>query len=308
MTERELLKEIKTQFKTHFPVTVGIGDDAAVLRQSKAKKTLLAVDLMVENIDFTFEKITPEAVGRKALAVNLSDIAAMGGKPAAAVVGLVLPRKVPVRRVKRFMNGLKQMARQSGVVVAGGDLSRGPCWMISVTITGEMKKNIKPVCRSGGRAGDVIAVTGELGGSIEKKHWAFTPRLKEGAWLAERGVHAMMDVSDGLLQDLDQLLLASGTAASIDFSCIPISKTAKHLSRSKEEALGHALSDGEDFELLFTVSAHQWEKIKADWRKHFKTPLTQIGRVVGGKPCIYFKYGQKPVMYRPKQKGYDHFS
>ena len=302
-----LISRIQKKVRIGKNVILGIGDDAAVLKIGQHEQ-LLSTDLLVENVDFTFRSAKPEEVGRKALAVNLSDIAAMGGRPEAVVIGLAIPKSASLSQVDRFHRGFIKLANQFKVSVVGGDLSRGPCWMIAVTILGTLPSG-KPVLRKGIRPGDLICVTGNLGGSIIKKHLLFNPRVLEGEFLGRFDVHAMIDVSDGLVQDLKHMLCASNVAARIWLDQIPISKDAIRLSRNQHsKALVCALTDGEDFELLFSVSKNQWNRLKTKWQKHFRVPIHAIGMAVSGKSEVSFWRNGSQIKFQLPRKGYEHFA
>lgn len=295
--EFDLIERIKRRTPKSKNILIGIGDDAAILKKS-GRNILLTTDLLVENVDFSFKTAMPEQIGRKALAVNLSDVAAMGGIPKTAVIGLVVPPKTDVNRIERFYQGLLKLAKQFKVSIAGGDLSKGPLWMVSVTLLGEA--NRKSILRSGAKAGDLIGVTGKLGGSIRGKHLNFIPRVEEGKFLADSGIHSMIDISDGFLQDLGHILRASKTGALVALDHVPISKDAKTLDQ--------ALSDGEDFELLFTASPAIWKKLEPKWKKRFRTPLFCVGMITRIKNQIMYLQNGRIVTFKPKKAGYQHFS
>lgn len=257
------------------PVRVGIGDDAAVLDWSAGQACLVTTDMLMEGVDFTQETATPELIGRKSLAVNLSDIAAMGGRPVAAFVSLCLTQGVGEEFVRRFYNGLFALAREFGVVIAGGDTNSwaGPL-VVNVTVLGTPCQG-EPVLRSTARPGDGIYVTGAVGGSLAGRHLTFTPRVTEAAeLLAIARPNAMIDISDGLAADLYHILEASGVGARVAAADLPLSPDITLLPADKS-ALERGLSDGEDFELLFTMSADEGARLKAEWRH--ATPLTRIG-------------------------------
>jgi len=269
--------------KRHTPklkgVRRGIGDDTAVLRDANGQNQLFTIDTIVENIDFRTCEATPEEIGWKALAVNLSDIAAMGGVPTVAVVSLTLPRNTSLRFVKRFYAGMRRAAEKYHVALVGGDLSRGPKVSCSVALLGQTLKH-RTIYRTGARVGDVIGVTGHLGGSILGKHLRFLPRIKEGQFLARAGAHTMIDISDGLIQDLGHLLERKGLGFELDKATVPVSGAACKLARGNpHEAIRHALFDGEDFELLFTMKPAAFRRLTPRWKKQFSIPLTAIGYV-----------------------------
>ncbi|OGX05333.1 MAG: thiamine-phosphate kinase [Omnitrophica bacterium RIFCSPLOWO2_12_FULL_50_11] len=255
-------------------------DDTAVLPAPSGRNQLLTIDTLVEGVDFLRGRATPEQLGWKALAVSLSDIAAMGGKPEAAVISLTLPRRTPVRFVRKFYDGLQKLARRFQVALVGGDLSRGSKLSCSVAVLGEAGRK-RTIFRTGAKVGDFICVTGRLGGSILGRHLTFMPRIKEGQFLARGGVHSMIDVSDGLVQDLNHLLSQGKLAYALDETQIPVTPAARKLARGNfKKTLAHALTDGEDFELLFTISPRQFRKLQPLWKRRFRTPVSVIGRVI----------------------------
>ncbi len=293
-----LIREIQKWIPKAKAIRQGIGDDAAVFNGSGGKYQLLTIDTLVEDVDFLKDKATPQEIGWKALAINLSDIAAMGGIPKVAVVSLTLSKKTSVQFVKGFYEGLRKLAKQFGVSIVGGDLSSGPKISSSIAVLGESEKK-RTIFRKGAKADDFICVTGRLGGSILGKHLHFTPRVREGEFLARQGASAMIDISDGLGQDLDHLMTESNIAFLIDESKVPISQAARKLARgnSKKEMI-RAFCDGEDFELLFTIAPQKFRALKKVWSRKFSTPLTVIGRVVKWR-------GNKPT--GRKHLGYQHF-
>ena len=266
-------------------VVVGIGDDAAVLPWTAASYLLFASDMLVEGVHFRRCDVAPRDVGWKALACNISDIAAMGGQPTHAVVSLGLPRRLPVRFVDGLYDGLARCAKRYGVRIVGGDTVRAPCLVVDVAMLGRVEKR-RLVRRRGAAVGDRIFVTGRLGGSlISGRHAAFTPRLREARWLVRHlPIHAMMDLSDGLAADLWQLARASGVTLQVREPAIPVSRAAKTcLRRTCEchrwrgrQAVWHALMDGEDFELLFTVPPAAARRMP---RRLGRIPVTDIGVV-----------------------------
>ena len=264
-------------------VVQGIGDDAAVFPVLGGRYQLLTIDTLVEGVDFKRSRATPQQIGWKALAINLSDIAAMGGIPKVALVSLTLPPSTPVQFVKGFYQGMSKLASQFHVSIVGGDLSRGTKISSTVAVLGEVRRH-RAILRKRARIGDFICVTGKLGGSILGKHLNFMPRLKEGQFLAQHGASAMIDISDGLVQDLNHLTEGSGLTFMISEPEIPIAQAALKLARgNKKRALRHALSDGEDFELLFTIAPARLCVVEKGWSDHFRVPLTVIGRVVRGE-------------------------
>lgn len=283
-----LIRRIQKRLRPGAGVICGSGDDAAVYAAGKNVCQLLAIDTIVEDVDFKLREAKPELIGRKAVAVNLSDIAAMGGTPRMAVMSLVMPKKMKLQWVDRFLRGTNQIAKEFGVSLIGGDLSSGTKLVCTVAMTGEARRN-GIVYRKGARPGDLIVVSGRLGGSILGKHLQFTPRVREGQFLAGAGVSSMIDISDGLVQDLNHLAQAGDVGYELDLLSIPVSRDAVRLSRgNSKKAIQHALYDGEDFELLFTVPPAKFEQLKKRWEKTFQVPLAEIGRIVSDRSCRPF--------------------
>ncbi len=252
-------------------VIKGIGDDTAVLPYTKDKYLLLTTDMMAEGVHFT-RQISPRAIGHKALACNISDIAAMGGLPTYAVVSIGLPKDLDTVYVKEIYKGMQSLARRFGVSLVGGDTIKSDKIIINVALMGEVEKKYL-VTRDGAKANDWIFVTGALGGSLKScRHLTFIPRIEQARFLVKKfKPSAMMDLSDGLAGDLNHILKASGVGAKLDEACIP---------RHSGVSLKQALSDGEDFELLFTLNPHKakslirWQESSKQW---FFYP---IGRII----------------------------
>jgi thiamine-monophosphate kinase len=245
------------------------GDDAAVLRPPAGRRTVVTVDMLMEGTDFVLgPDCSPQAVGHKALAVNLSDLAAMAARPEAAVVAVALPRRGGDAIGRGLEEGVAALAAAHGVALAGGDTNAwdGPL-VVSVTAIGSVPPG-RAWRRDGARPGDLIVVTGSCGGSLLGRHLAVTPRCGEALAIAERhAVHAAIDVSDGLSLDLARLMAASGTAAVVDLDAVPIHPDAiRYAARSGDgrSPLDHALADGEDFELLLAMPAADARALVAD--------------------------------------------
>jgi thiamine-monophosphate kinase len=251
--EFELINWIRRRTPAAERVLVGPGDDTAVLAPPSAP-LLLTTDMLLEGTHFILSEVAPERVGRKVMAVNLSDIAAMAGRPTAAVVSLGLPRNGGGALAEKLYLGMRRIADEFDTPLVGGDTNswHGPL-AVSVTLLGEAT-GPGPVLRSGARPGDWLMVTGPLGGSIRGKQFDFTPRIHEAQALHRLvNLHAMIDISDGLLADLQHICEESGCGAVLHADHIPISEDAEKLTDGRSP-LDHALSDGEDFELLFAVS------------------------------------------------------
>jgi len=288
--ELGLINWIRQSCAVDGPAKKGIGDDTAVLPFSKQEDLLLTTDMSVEGTHFT-AGTAPELIGRKALARNLSDIAAMGGLPTFAVVSLGLPRKLSSAFVKRIYQGLDKLAKEFKVYIVGGDTVKSEKIVIDVTLLGKVVKN-KAVLRSGARKGDQIFVSGRLGGSLKSgRHLTFTPRIKEAQYLL-KNVHptAMIDISDGLAGDLGHILKESKVGGMLVESSIP---------RNKGATLEQALFDGEDFELLFTVRPADMKKLAKN-KKFF-----HIGEISGKEPKLFLN--SKGRRKELTAKGFTHF-
>jgi len=246
---------------------LGIGDDCAVVRFSDRADALVTVDMLMDGRHFHLANDGAEAVGYKAMGVNVSDIAAMAGTPRFAVVAAALPRDQAVETAKGLHEGLKRMADRFGIDLIGGDTNAwdGPL-VVSVTLLGESPP-AGPARRSGARVGDSILVTGPLGGSLFRgRHLRPEPRVGEAlALVAAAPIHAMIDLSDGLSSDLGHILKESGgLGATLESGAIPIHPDALDQSRADGASpLDHALNDGEDFELCLTVAPEAAEALLA---------------------------------------------
>ncbi len=284
MNECELIARLLPALPRNDSVIVAGGDDCAVLDLGvPGEYVLFKTDAMVEGIHFTAD--TPaEKIGRKALARCLSDIAAMGGKPGSALVTLGLPSHFDAARVEEIYRGMNSLAAEHGVAIVGGETTTNPGQMLlSIALLGTVEKGAA-VLRSGAQAGDAIFVSGKLGGSLQGRHLDFTPRLAEARWLTRHfKIHAMIDLSDGLASDLRHVLHASGVGAELLAGAIPISREARLAAKAESSAkppLLAALTDGEDFELLFTVAPKSSVALLDGWKKEFpQVPLACIGRV-----------------------------
>ncbi len=304
MNEFELIDRLTRSLPTNKSVVVGAGDDCAVLDLGLGDRLLLfKTDAVVEGIHF-LSGAPPEKIGHKALGRCLSDIAAMAGTPSSALVTIALPPNFDPTRVEAVYAGMTALARQHEVAVVGGETTTNPDRMlISVALLGWVARG-KAVLRSGAEVGDALFVTGELGGSLSGKHLEFEPRLAEARWLVQHfSIHAMLDISDGLAGDLRHILKASRVGAELLSTAIPISRAARGSAKSPLLA---ALTDGEDFELLFTVASRQAVPLLDAWKKHFaELPLSCIGRITAREGItIRDQHGLRPLTAH----GYEHFS
>jgi len=282
--ELEFLRRIRPHVLTPNPeVLLGIGDDAAILAAS-GSETVLTVDLLTEGVDFLLEKADPVLIGRKALAVNLSDLAAMAAVPTAILVAVALPKTdrvtgvgtlSPLELGERLFEGIRTLAGQYEVAIIGGDTNTWDGGLVlSITAIGRTTEH-GATRRGGAKPGDRIFVTGPLGGSILGHQFTFEPRVREALYLnAYYDIHAAMDISDGLSLDLSRLAAESGCTAVLWEAAIPISDDARRMNDASTP-LEHALYDGEDFELLLTVSPQTAEALLRE--RPF--PLYEIGEI-----------------------------
>jgi thiamine-monophosphate kinase len=304
--ESQIISRLKQLSRADDKVLVGIGDDAAVIKGAGERDLLVCCDLMVEGVHFRTEWTAPRLLGRKALAVNLSDIAAMGGVPKFAMVSIALPGKFSSEFIDEILRGLFDLADASGVSIVGGDTSSSPdSFFIDVSVIGDCE-NGRAVTRGGAQVGDIIYVSGSLGASalglslLEEgvrleddskfrdallKHLAPEPRLSLGRAIGEAGLAtAMIDISDGLSTDLWHLLDESDCGAVIHAGAIPIAECVRRSSTSARiaDSLRLALNSGEEYELLFTVTPERSLEI-AELSNAIEVPITCIGEIVASR-------------------------
>jgi thiamine-monophosphate kinase len=303
-SEWNWIAEVRKRCGKDARVPIGIGDDAALIRTSESG-LLVTTDMLMDGVDFLVGQTPPELIGRKSLAVNLSDIAAMAGRPTSAVVSFALPRQGGRDLADRLYDGLLKLADQFDVAIAGGDTNSwdGPL-VVSVTAMGEPTAR-GPVTRSGANPGDWVFVTGPLGGSLPSlRHCTFTPRVREALALHEAAsLHAMIDLSDGLATDLSHIATESGVAIIVDGDWVPIHNDVAP-DRPATERLHYALADGEDFELAFCVSLD-------DGRRLLDAPppgvnLSRIGECVAGTGLQLRSNGNtEPLLVRGWERKFD---
>jgi len=309
MDEREFVRFLKRRFPFHHGV--GIGDDASLVRHGDHYQ-LITQDILIEDVHFRLTDISLPDLAMKALAVNLSDIAAMGGLPEYFYLGLGYPERLGPEELKRFFSGIKKGCRRWGVELAGGDFSRSGQLFIAISMVGRARR---PVRRSGARAGDWIGITGPTGESalglklllggfrddfFIRRHRIVRPAVAAGQILAGCGVNAMIDVSDGLLLDLERILEASAIGAEIEYRRLPVSARLKNRCRRvgvDEREL--VLAGGEDYVLLFTVSPAREKRLRQTGLRYHL-----IGRIVSGK-ALRVNDGGRPLCL--KRHGFDHF-
>ena len=307
--EFELITRLKTKLQTNDSVIVGAGDDCAVIDASvPGKWQLHKTDGVVEGVHFTRET-APEKVGHKALGRALSDIAAMAGSPRWAMITLGLPDGFDGEMVEAIYDGINRLAKRHEVAVVGGETVSNPeRLVISVSVVGEVDRD-RCVLRAGAKPGDGVWVTGELGGSIAGHHLDFTPRLNEARWLAEHFLpSAMIDLSDGLAGDLGHLLDQANAGAELLETALPIRREGRLRARESDAAkppLLAALTDGEDYELCFTLGQGYAVALLDQFRKAFpETPISCIGKVVA-EPGL--KIQQKDGTKEFATRGFVHF-
>lgn len=295
MTELLFIEQLKSEILARSPASrllpIPPGDDCALVT-STAKGVLFAADMLMEGVHFDLSITTPEHVGRKALAVNLSDIASMAGRPTAVTVCLALPKASGGRLGEALMRGMTDLANEYNVAIAGGDTNawKGPL-VVSVAVLGEPHPK-GSVTRGGARPGDWIMVTGALGGSIHGRHLTFSPRVSEASHLhSQYGLTAMIDLSDGLGTDLRHILAQSQVGAALSPSRIPIHPDCGLGPLDSMTHLEHALQDGEDFELLFTVSPDIGPKILRDFSGPGRLPMSHIGQITDQRNQLTWENG-----------------
>jgi len=313
---------------------VGIGDDAAAFRTSTNLLTLLTTDVLIEGVHFDLEYFTFQQLGWRAFAVNLSDIAAMGGRPKYAVFSLGLPEKIQVESVEEFYQGAKELGNKFQTAVIGGDTTQSPDRLfISVTVVGEVKEE-KLTLRSGAEVGDAVFVTGTLGGAhaglrllksgdtrlsppsrgelkggvLTDKHLTPQPRINEARFLVDNfPIHSMIDISDGLASEINHICKQSNVGALLTADDIPIdSATREAADFFNEKALDYALTGGEDFELLFTAPDKVAEELHSKFSKKLGCGCVRIGVIKARGEGVNLQTSdgkQVPIL----AKGYEHF-
>jgi thiamine-monophosphate kinase len=297
---------------------IGIGDDAAAW-QGDSSIELATVDSFIQDVHYPSGLVPWPEIGGKALAVNLSDIAAMGGLPRYALVSLALPPDTEVDSVTALYTGMLRLAGEYGVTIVGGDSSNAPLVFISITVLGSSPQK-RLLTRSSAQPGELIAVTGNLGAAaaglemltrkldfeaeaaarFRRAFFRPTPRLIEGQLLLEQGVKTAIDISDGLVADLGQIAKASKVGARIEAERVPVEPLVK--ASFGDKALELALTGGEDYELLFTASAEAIEKVK----KAASCPITVIGEITAGKGVTVVDRKGKPL--KLGRAGWEHFT
>lgn len=321
-----LEKRLRRSQSSH--VVRGIGDDCAVLQPSDGSELLLTVDTQEEGVHFTRQWASPQDIGWRCLAVNVSDIAAMAGRPLGAIVALSLPSSLEVAFLEAFYDGMQELAEHYDCPVIGGNVSRraAETMSVSITVLGETLRG-RSVCRSGARVGDEIWVTGGLGGAraglaaltqpasvagvaIEpavSRYRRPQPRLFEAQYLRQHAdLHSLLDLSDGLSSDLRHICEASGVAAHVEADRVPFDPGVREIAAACDvEPLEYALHGGEDFELCLTVAPGGLDAIRENFEQHFQRSLVRVGsiREGAGVTLVATDGTQQPLAV----KGYDHF-
>ena len=290
-----LIERIRHKFRPGTSVVKGIGDDAAVIKISRDKYLLLTCDMLVEGVHFNLNAATPYQIGHKALASSISDIASMGGVPKEALVSLGISPGRSVGFTDQLFNGLRKLAAEFKISLVGGDITRSKKLVINVCLTGRVrKKNL--LLRSGAKFNDAILVTGRLGGAERGKHLRFRPRLREAQFLVNKfKINSMIDISDGLAQDLGQITKESNLGAEIYQRDIPVSAGS---------SLKSALEGGEDFELLFTMPKNEARRLLKNYPRIHATPVKMIGQIIKQKEI--FLIDSSGIKRKQDLKGWRH--
>ncbi|MBD3182641.1 thiamine-phosphate kinase [Candidatus Poribacteria bacterium] len=302
-------------------VIVGIGDDTAVLPFNGDKLQLVTTDMLIQDVHFRTTTATPEQIGWKSLAANISDIAAMGGEPTYAFISIGLPKTTTVEFVDKFYSGMNEIAKLYSVDIAGGDTVSSPQVIINIALLGEVNKD-NLILRSGAEVGDAVMVTGDLGGSMAgleilehkltfhdtEKHLKPIPRVNEGVLLARSGwVTSMIDVSDGLASEINHICKMSKTGASIQMKSIPLSQNVRQVSDIiGKNPYDFALFGGEDYELVFTCKPDKVQELKDMMDNEGNAEVTELGCIEDADKSVKIKDISGKIM-QLSSKGYDHF-
>ncbi len=321
------IDRFSAQFLKNLPENViGIGDDCAVLALNKQESMLVTTDMLIEESHFLRNKISATDLGNKSLAVNLSDIAAMGGEPANAFLSLGIPREIDLEWLDLFFKGFEDLARQNNTDLLGGDTTRSlKHLVINVVVTGKIKTT-RIKLRSDAQIGDDVFLTGCIGNSgaglkilledrpmdshsefLVREHNRPRAHISEGKWLAgHQSVHAMIDVSDGIDSDLQRIMEKSNCGADIHLNTLPVSDQLQIIcNKYKWNPLEIAATGGEDYCLLCTVDCDESEKIASQFETRFGRKLYKIGTITNRIHDLRYFYNQECIAL--KEKGFDHF-
>lgn len=322
-----LINRFAPRFSKNLPKGVlGIGDDCAIMPSTESKSLLVTTDLLMENIHFLKNKISPQDLGHKALAVNLSDIAAKGGAPKYAFLSLGLPSNTDISWVDAFFDGIHALATAEGVLLLGGDTTSSPsAVVINITLIGEIESALIKR-RSHAQVGDLIFCTGNLGDSAAGlrvildnlpedettqslliAHNRPLPQLKEGQWLSQQStVHAVMDVSDGIDSDLRRIMEQSACGAHVELAGLPLSTHFKKICKTYEwNTFELAATGGEDYCLLATSAPDGFSQLNEGFRKTFGRPLFPIGEITSDPSQLFYTLEGSPIDL--SKKGFEHF-
>jgi thiamine-monophosphate kinase len=328
LTESALIDTVRRLAAGGERVEVGIGDDCAVLTPTAGGRLVATTDLLIEDVHFRRRYAEPADVGWKSLAVNLSDIAAMGARPRWALVALACPADTTMEHVEAFYEGALALASAHGVAIVGGDTSASPAgWFVTVSVLGETSH--APRLRSGAHPGDIVAVTGPLGraaaglavlerpkapagvsadalADVTAAHLRPRPRVAEGAWLGSAdGITAMIDLSDGLATDLGHVAEASGVAARAELGRLPIDDSTRTVARALgADAVAWATGGGEDYELLLTCAPNAFSRVQTELERATGTRLVPVGQIAAGKGVAFLDARGRS---RTATAGYEHF-
>ncbi|MDP4228000.1 MAG: thiamine-phosphate kinase, partial [Bacteroidota bacterium] len=303
-----------------------IGDDCAIIPANDHEDWLITTDLLMEDVHFLRNAISPGQLGYKSLAVNLSDIASMGGTPVGSFLSMAIPEDIEVEYLDEFMKGYHQLSEAYHMPLLGGDTTRSMKHLaINICAIGKCAKG-KARKRNMAQTGDAICVTGYLGDSagglqvllnkltssanhdyLLLRHHLPEPRLKEGLLLAgDPAVHAMMDISDGIASDLKHILKASGVSAKIQTELLPLSRQLIQTAKEQDwNALELAVGGGEDYELLFTVEENKFDSLNKKFQNELGKPIIKIGQILPGNPEILWFEGDKEIHL--SRSGFNHF-
>ena len=325
-SERDLIEHIRRRLPAApASLIVAVGDDAAVAVPERGAFQVLTTDSVVEGIHFDRKFSSFADVGYRALAVNVSDIAAMGGTPTLALLSLLLPAATTLPEVDGLLDGLLEMATEAKVAIAGGNLSRSPGpLVVDVTVTGHVRPR-RILTRGGGKPGDALYLTGAIGGAAAGLEWLQAggegaaggmedcvlrhrrpkPRLRIGALLGRnRAASACMDLSDGLADAVRQMAEASGTGASLDAATLPVDSGAARWFASKgRDPVSAACSGGDDYELLFAVPRKAGGRLRGVIRAARGVPITRIGELTKEREVVLMREGRSELL----PAGFSHF-
>ena len=316
----------KFQYLSNMSI-LGIGDDCAIIPKDENYDYVVTTDMLVENIHFIRSKITPFELGFKTLAVNLSDIAAMGAKPLYSFLSIAIPPDIEMEYLDQMLEGYKNLSKKYNVSLAGGDTTYSKTIILNVTVVGIIEKN-KARLRNMAQTDDIICVTGFLGDSggglkiildnlplsddvkyLLKCHNCPEPAVNEGIWLANQtGVNAMLDISDGIASDLKHILKSSKKSAIIELDKLPISTQLQTFAdKFNFNVIELATSSGEDYKLLLTIDKNSFSQISTEFKKKFGNDLFAIGYIIDDTPAKIF-YKKKGADVDWIKDGYNHFS